>query len=127
MQGRRRQRGASLILAVFLITSLAALGVLATRAVVLSTEATDAGWYAAQALYAAEAGVDYAAHVIVTGSPPSAQLREVVAGRAWFRIVEVNSTAVDGAQLWTIVSIGLAGPDPNAPLAQRRVETVFMP
>lgn len=132
---RQRQRGASLIAAIFLIVGLAALGLLLARTTALTSEETIAEWYSAQALYAAESGIDYAVHQIVSGSwttddpPPSpwapGTLREVRAGQAWFYVyTELSETA--GARLWTITSTGVAGADSANPLAQRRVQVRFL-
>ena len=54
-----RQRGAALIAAIFVITALAALGGLMTQLLVLGSEETIDEWYSAQALYAAESGVEW--------------------------------------------------------------------
>jgi hypothetical protein len=61
MKISKRHSGASLLTAVFLITALALLGALMTRLMVLSSTETIQEWYAAQSLYAAESGVDWAA------------------------------------------------------------------
>jgi Tfp pilus assembly protein PilX len=57
-----RQKGVSIITAIFIITGLLVLGLLITRLMMMSSTTTLNEWYSAQSLYAAEAGVDCAAY-----------------------------------------------------------------
>lgn len=61
-----KERGASLIAAVFLITGLATLGALMTKLMVSGQNETIKEWYAQQAIYAAESAVSYAAYDLFT-------------------------------------------------------------
>jgi hypothetical protein len=131
-----RQRGASLITAVFLITGLAVLGAMMTRMLTLSSTETISEWYSEQALYAAESGVDWAAHNIATvlepaGTCPSAATPtthngEVIAGRAWFD-VSISCDLIDSLYLYTISSTGKAGGSSANPQTQRALQVIFSP
>lgn len=122
----RRQRGASLVMAIFLITALAALGGLLTQLLVLGSEETLNEWYSAQALYAAESGVEWAARDIRAGGSGNTSDAVVLADRAWMStgVAPVN---IGGRTLYTITSTGSAGGTVAAPRAQRRIVVQFMP
>ena len=62
MHGLKRQKGVSIITAIFIITGLLVLGLLIARLMMMSSTTTINEWYSAQSLYAAEAGVDCAAY-----------------------------------------------------------------
>ncbi len=121
-----RQRGASLVMAIFLITALAALGGLLTQRLVLGSEKSIDAWYSAQALYAAESGVAWAARDISAGGPGSISNGVVLADRAWMSTT-VSPVSIGGRTLYTITSIGSAGGLMSAPRAQRRIVVQFMP
>jgi type II secretory pathway component PulK len=121
----RSQQGAALIAAIFLITALAAMGAFLTRLLVMQSEETLNEWYSAQALYAAEAGVDWTIYSDAETGPGAANARSVLPGQAWFNTTR-NSVTVAGRTLYTIVSVGSAGGDVNAPRAQRRIEVQYM-
>ena len=57
-----RQKGVSVITAIFIVTGLLVLGLLIARLMMMSSTTTLNEWYSAQSLYAAEAGVDCAAY-----------------------------------------------------------------
>jgi Tfp pilus assembly protein PilX len=57
-----QQRGASLIMALFLVVGLALLGAVMSRMVVIDSVQSVDEWFAAQALYAAESAIDWGAH-----------------------------------------------------------------
>lgn len=120
------QRGASLVMAIFLITALAALGGLLTQLLVLGSEETINEWYSAQALYAAESGVEWAARDIRAGGSGSISNGVVLTDRAWMTS-SVSAVSVGGRTLYTITSIGSAGGLVTAPRAQRRIVVQFMP
>ena len=65
---KSRQRGVSIIAAVFIITGLLALGLLIARLMMMSSTTTLNEWYSAQAYYAAESGIDCAAYNAVYGT-----------------------------------------------------------
>jgi len=130
-----KQRGASLITAVFLITGLAVLGAMMTRMMTLSSTETIGEWNSAQALYAAESGVDWAARYIVdndtcpvsypyTATPPASKV--VVPGRAWFDLT-ISCTQKDSFNLYSISSVGKAGGTSASPSTQRTLEVLFSP
>lgn len=132
-QTLKNQRGASLIAAIFVITALAALGGLMTQLLVLESEQTVNEWYSAQALYAAESGVDWAAYQIESGTygtacPYSSGTQDVITNQAWFS-VQVTGCNVDvgGRRLYRIQSTGTAGGTSGSPRAQRRVTVQYMP
>lgn len=121
-----RQRGASLVMAIFLITALAALGGLLTQLLVLGSEESINEWYSAQALYAAESGVAWAARDISAGGSGSISNGVVLTDRAWMSTT-VSPVSIGGRTLYTITSIGSAGGLMLAPRAQRRIVVQFMP
>ncbi len=121
-----RQRGASLVMAIFLITALAALGGLLTQLLVLGSEETINEWYSAQALYAAESGVEWAARDIRAGGSGSISNGVVLTDRAWMT-TSVSAVSIGGRMLYTITSTGSAGGVVSAPRAQRRIVVQFMP
>ncbi|SRR5690554_839215 len=135
MPCKSRQQGVSLIAAVFLITSLALLGTLLARVVALSAEETATDLYAAQALYAAESGVDYAVHQILSGHTlPASQQAALDEGphpaaaapvRAWFYVYA--EAPAHPHMPWTIYSIGRAGLATDEFIGQRRVKVIFVP
>lgn len=126
MNPAARQRGASLVMAIFLITALAALGGLLTQLLVLGSEETINEWYSAQALYAAESGVAWAARDIRAGGSGSISNGMVLTDRAWMNTT-VSAVSIGGRTLYHITSTGSAGGLVSAPRAQRRIVVQFMP
>lgn len=121
-----RQRGASLVMAIFLITALAALGGLLTQLLVLGSEETINEWYSAQALYAAESGVEWAARDISAGGSGGISNGVVLTDQAWMTTT-VSPVSIGGRTLYTITSTGSAGGLVSAPRTQRRIVVQFMP
>ncbi len=121
-----RQRGASLVMAIFLITALAALGGLLTQLLVLGSEETINEWYSAQALYAAESGVEWAARDIRDGGSGSISNGVVLTSQAWMTTT-VSPMTIGGRTLYTITCTGTAGGSVSAPRSQRRIVVQFMP
>lgn len=119
---RRRQQGAALIAAIFVITALAALGGLMTQMLVLGSGETIDEWYSSQALYAAESGVEWS----VYNGGGAAVDQPVVTGGAWFD-VSVVTTFVNGNPLYTITSTGKAGGTAANPRTQRQIVVQYMP
>lgn len=117
------QAGAALIAAIFVITALAALGGLMTQLLVLGTEETIDDWYSAQALYAAESGVEWS--VYNGGASGTAQV--VVADRAWFDVSVASIPYAGGKTLYTITSTGKAGGTSGSPRTQRQIVVQYMP
>ncbi len=123
------QRGASIITAVFLITALALLGAMMARMMIIGSTETVNEWHSAQALYAAESGIDWAARYIEENNACSAHNttgRTVVADRSWFDI-EINCVQVDAFSLYTITSTGKAGGSSAAPTSQRTIQVSYSP
>ena len=82
-----RQRGISLVAAIFLLVVLAGLGAFAVRLGLLLHQTVSSGLLAAQAFHAARAGVGWAAHrAINTGWCASASVTLSEAGAAGFDI-----------------------------------------
>ena len=123
MRGPVRQRGAALIAAIFVITALAALGALMTQMLVSSSEETIDEWYSAQALYAAESGVEWS----IYKSGASATDQPVVAGSAWFDVTVSTINYGGGKILYTITSKGKAGGTTANPRTQRQIVVQYMP
>ena len=63
-----RQKGVSIITAIFIVTGLLVLGLLIARLMMMSSTTTINEWYSAQSLYSAEAGVDCAAYNATYGA-----------------------------------------------------------
>lgn len=131
------QRGASIITAIFLITALAVLAALMTKMTIMSSTEIMSDWYSAQALYAAESGVDWGAHRIVNtlavpagcpavASPDTSTGHVVSSGHSWFD-VSITWSTVDSMCLYTITSSGMAGGSTSAPAAQRQLQILFTP
>jgi hypothetical protein len=133
-----RSRGASLIAAVFLITGLAVLGVFLTRVLVTATTETTTEMYSAQALYAAESGIDYAAFGLAqnVGNQAASVAAGTVAGLSldgagspWVTTaVAVLVTPADvNETVYQITSTGAAGGTLASPVAQRTLVVHFKP
>lgn len=123
-----RQRGAALIAAIFVITALAALGALMTQLLVLGSEETIDEWYSAQALYAAESGVDWAIwDLTVNGGSGASTNSTVVNNQAWMTTT-VSTLTINGTNnLYTITSTGTAGGTSASPRTQRQIVVQYMP
>jgi hypothetical protein len=118
-----------MITAVFLITALAVLGAMMTRMITLGSKESVSEWYSAQALYAAESGVDWAARYIEDNNscaPLTTSDRVVVSGRSWFDI-DISCAQVDALLLYTITSTGKAGGSAVSPVSQRQLQVVYSP
>jgi MSHA biogenesis protein MshP len=92
---RRRQRGVSLIAAIFLLVVLAGLGAFAVRLSLLQQQTVSSGLLATQALHAAKSGVAWAAHRAVnSGWCATASLNLTEGGTAGFTVyVSCSQTA----------------------------------
>lgn len=123
-----RQRGVALIMAIFVITALAALGALMTQLLVLGSEETIDEWYSSQALYAAESGVDWAIwDLTVNGGTGTSTNSTVVSGQVWMTTT-VNTVIINGTnRLYTITSTGTAGGTSGSPRTQRQIVVQYMP
>ena len=89
---RHRQRGVSLVAAVFLLVVLAALGAFAVRLGVMQQQTASGGLLATQALHAARSGIAWGAHRAIAGGwCASASLSLSEGGTAGFT-VDVSCT-----------------------------------
>lgn len=132
-----RQCGASLIAAIFLITVLAIMGAFLSRLLVTTSAGTITEWYSAQALYAAESGVDYAAYQLVqnTVTPPTPSAtaataeiaNEAVDAASWFSTTVTVLATTPTKTVYEIRSTGIAGGTMASPMAQRTLVVQFMP
>ncbi len=127
----RHQQGASLITAVFLITTVAAIGALMAR--LSSTTAITSAHeiLSARALYAAETGVDWAAFQIRTGVNTDcvqASGERSVGTDARFSVaVSCDFDGGPGRRAYRFVSTGAAGGTTGDPRVQREITVQFMP
>lgn len=120
------QRGASLFAVIFVITALAAVGALMTQLLVTQSEESINEWYSAQALYAAESGVDWAVwDLTVNGGTGIATDSTVVANQAWMT-TGVAALTIGTRTLYTITSTGEAGGSAASPRAQRQLVVQYM-
>jgi len=120
----RRQRGAAIITALFLVTGLAALGAFMWRSLAVTSHALVSEWDSAQALYAAESAVQWSAWRTWQGLSAAGSGLTAEPGAAWF---DSNVTSVDfgGHSLVTITATGMAGGAVSAPRAQRRLRVSY--
>lgn len=126
----KRQRGTSIITAIFLITALAVLAAAMTRMTIHSAIVTTDDFLAQQALYAAESGVDWAAYNLISGGG-GVTADTVVTANSWFT-TRVSSWTIDTGSAnqrtyFEIISIGEAGGTASTPRVQRMVTIYFMP
>jgi len=120
----KRQRGVSLVAAIFLTTAMALLGALLIRLLIVGSQETLQEWYSSQALYAAETGVNWArrrfrqscspvacstaAQIAIAENNAKATDQVVIANRAWFTVTTVANN-VDGKMMLVITSTGRTG------------------
>jgi MSHA biogenesis protein MshP len=82
-----RQRGAALVVAVFLLVVLAALGAFAVRLALMQQQTVDSALLASQAFQAARSGIAWAAHRAINGGwCATATLALTEGGAAGFRV-----------------------------------------
>ncbi len=123
-----QQRGAALIAAIFVITALAALGVLMTQMLVLGSEETIDDWYSSQALYAAESGVDWAIWDLTVNGGTGVSINSTVSGGQVWMTTTVNTLTINGtSNVYTITSTGTAGGTSGNPRTQRQIVVQYMP
>jgi type II secretory pathway component PulK len=129
----KRQRGASLITAVFLITALAALGALMTRLTIHGSVVTINELLSSRALHAAESGIDWAVYDIInnTATGDSGGSVPLDGGNVWFN-TSVQTWTIDTGSAnqktyYLINSQGSAGGTIANPTVQRTLTLQFMP
>ena len=92
----QRQRGATLIVAIFLITALAVLGASMTRMMVIGSADTIDEWRSAQAFYSAESGVEWALwDLLHNGGTGISTNNSVITDQSWVD-TSVSETTVGG-------------------------------
>jgi Tfp pilus assembly protein PilX len=120
-----RQRGVSLITAIFLLVGMSALGLMMTRMLVTQSVQTTDEWLSAQALYAAESGVQYAAYQLNRSTPAACSLTTTdleVTGQSWFSI---RAKTHDTLAACEITATGKAGGTPAHPKVQRQLVVIY--
>ena len=125
---QHRQRGVSLVAAIFLLVALATLGALMT--VLLSSQSLTSvsDYYANQALYSAESAVQRAAYHINQGRDCTAgnvSEQPLEAGLdAWYSI-SGSSDTIGGHQVCRIIATGMAGGSSANPISQRQITVLY--
>lgn len=125
---KQRQRGVSLVAAIFLLVALSVLGALMT--VLLSSQSLTSvsDYYANQALYTAESAVQRAAYQInqsqdcTAGDVTGQQLEDGL--DAWYTISGNNDT-INGHLLCRIIATGMAGGNSSSPISQRQITVLY--
>lgn len=128
--GPARQKGASLITAVFLITALAILAALMTKLIQFGSHKTVKEWHGAQALYAAESTISAATYDIVSNDNCAARPNTNVAvdsNSSGVYSISCNQPGQSGrtVNLYEITATGTAGSGNYQ--AQRRIIVQFIP
>lgn len=119
---RRRAQGAVLITAIFLITTMAVVGVVLTRISTTSTISSALEYKSAVALYAAESGIDRAAYEIQFNNTDCSQTFNGSVKQASFSVsVSCLMDLGVGSRVYEVVSTGTAG------TSQRTITVQFMP
>ncbi len=141
MSRLNRERGASLITAIFLITALAALGALMTRLTVHGNRVTFNEYLSARAFNAAESGLDWALYDIVMNTTGTAGVSggvvqldpsEVDPNKAalWFNTTADTSIIDSGTTTtktyYQITSHGMAGGTSTNTTVVRTLTLQFM-
>lgn len=129
---RHLQRGASLIVAVFLLVVLAGLGAFAVRLTLMQQQTVNSALLASQAFHAARSGVAWAAHRALNGGwCASSSFALTEAGAAGFDIdvVCVQSTHVEGGatiDVYTIDVLAETGNYGEPDYVSRRLQAKIM-
>lgn len=123
-----RQRGATLVVAVFLLVALSALGAFAVRLTLMQQQTVNSALLAAQAFHAARSGIAFGAHRALNGGWCAATtLTLTEAGTAGFS-VDVScsqSTHVEGGvtiDIFVIEALAEWGSYGEADYVSRRLE-----
>lgn len=107
---------------------MAVIGALATRFVTLGSRETVSEWLSAQALYAAESGVEWAARDLAAGGAGVSAGANVDGNSSFTTVVATTTIDLGGGdvrRLYTITSTGSAGSGVSA--VQRELVVQFMP
>lgn len=98
-----------------------------SQMIIMSSEETINEWYSAQALYAAESGIEWAIWDIQNGGSGVISNGTVENNRAWMTTSVSSVTINVTTTLYTINSMGSAGSNATNPRAQRKIAVQFMP
>ena len=127
MNRRLRQCGVSLVTAIFLLVGMSALGLMMVRMLVTQSLETTEEWLSAQALYAAESGVQYAAYQLNRTAPAACTLNVTdlaLTGQSWFS-VETQSKLLGSTAVCEITATGKAGGTALVPAVQRQIVVTY--
>jgi Tfp pilus assembly protein PilX len=127
MYPRLYQQGVSIITAIFLLVGLSALGAAMTRMLVTQSLHTTDEWLSAQALYAAESGVQFAAYQLNRSSPPVCSLTatdQSVTTQSWFSI-RTQPRTLGSVAVCEIIATGKAGGSAGMPVVQRQILVTY--
>ncbi len=132
---RKYQYGVSLIAAIVLLLALSLLGAMIAVLTSIQSESTVNEWFSAQALYAAESGVQASAFLINNNPALTAAATcnaadtgaavQLEAGRAAWYSVNATATTISGYSLCTIVATGMAGGTSGSPIATRQITVQY--
>lgn len=136
MKGQRLsqagQRGASLIVAVFLLVVLAGIGAFAVRLTQMQQQTVNSGLLASQAFHAAKSGISWASHRALNGGwCATASLSLTEAGTSGFAVDVscVQSTHIEGGttvDVYTISVLAESGNYGEADYVSRRLQAKIM-
>lgn len=121
----KRQSGISIITAIVALLGLSLLGAMIAVLTSTQSESTVNEWYSAQALYAAESGIQVSAYKINhgAGACAAANATDILleAGLpAWYSITTAVVT-ISGINTCEITATGKAGGTAASPVAQRQI------
>jgi Tfp pilus assembly protein PilX len=122
-----QQRGVSLITAIFLLVGMSALGAIMSGMLLTQSLQTTDEWLAAQALYAAESGIHYAAYQLNRSTPPACSLSvsdNSVTDQSWFDI-RTQPKPLGSLAVCEIEATGKAGGSASAPAVQRQIVVTY--
>ncbi len=122
-----RQQGVSIIIAIFLLVGLSALGAAMTQMIVTQSLQTTDEWLSSQALYAAESGVQYAAYQLNHTSPAVCSLSVTdnsVGTNSWFSI-RTQADLLGSINVCKITATGKAGNSAASHAVQRQIVVTY--
>ncbi|MGD8339497.1 MAG: pilus assembly protein MshP [Gammaproteobacteria bacterium] len=104
-----RQRGFSLVVAVFLLVVLAGLGAFAVRLTLMQQQTVSSGLLASQAFHAARSGVAWAAHRAIDSGACSASTLSLTEGGAAGFDVDITCTQTTHVEGGTSLDVYVIG------------------
>jgi MSHA biogenesis protein MshP len=131
-RNRDRQKGASLVVAIFLVVVLAGLGAFAVRLTQLQLQTVSSALLASQAFHAAKSGISWAAHRALNGGwCATTSLALTESGTAGFNvdIACTQSTHIEGGttiDVFTIDVLAESGSYGEADYVSRRLQAKIM-